>query len=275
MPELPEVENIILGLKNLLKNCIINSVVIFEPKMIAFPVIEKFSKNIKNKKILDITRRGKYILFHLSDDKILVIHLRMTGKLLVKPEEEDRNKHTHLIFKLNSDDDLRFNNIRKFGRVYLIDSDHYEDAGGLAELGPEPLAEDFDLGNFKKIFEGRSGKIKPLLLNQKFIAGLGNIYTDEVLFRSGIHPMRKADTLSDEELENLYNSIRKILKLGIEYNGTTFSDYVNAFGEKGSFQEKLKVYQREGKDCLECDGEIEKEKVGGRSSYYCSQCQKL
>ena len=275
MPELPEVENIVSGLKNLLKNCIINSVIILEKKLISFPEIGTFSRIIENKKILDISRRGKYILIHLSSENILVIHLRMTGKLLVKSSDEPYQKHTHIIFKLNNDKDLRFNNIRKFGRLYLIDSDNYENAGGLSNLGPEPLADDFDFEDFKKLFENRTAKIKSLLLNQKFIAGLGNIYTDEILFRTSIHPETPANKLREKDLKNIYFEMRKILKLGIKYNGTTFSDYVNAFGEKGSFQEKLQVYQKDGEDCPECGTIIEKDKVAGRSSYFCPHCQKV
>ena len=274
MPELPEVENVVLGLKNLIKNYIITSVRIKEANLIAYPELHEFQKQIKNRKIKDITRRGKYILIHLVEDKIMVIHLRMTGKLLVKSSDEALEKHTHIIFKLSQNTDLRFNNVRKFGRIYLIDSDNYEAAGGLSELGPEPLAPDFSFEKFKELFKGRTAKIKSLLLNQKFIAGLGNIYTDEVLYRSDVYPKKHADKLTEKELKKIYNNIRKILKLGIKYNGTTFSDYVNAFGEKGSFQEKLQVYQKEGEKCHKCKERITKDKVSGRSTYYCPNCQK-
>lgn len=274
MPELPEVENVVLGLKNLIKNYIITSVRIKEPALIAYPELKKFKKQIKNRKISDITRRGKYILIHLVEDKIMVIHLRMTGKLLVKSSNEPLKKHTHVIFQLDHNTDLRFNNVRKFGRIYLIDADNYEAAGGLSELGPEPLASDFNFKDFQKLFEGRTAVIKSLLLNQKFIAGLGNIYTDEVLYRSGIHPKLPANKLTEKDMKKLYKNIRKILKLGIKYNGTTFSDYVNAFGEKGSFQEKLQVYQKEGQKCKKCGEIIVKNKVAGRSTYYCPNCQK-
>ena len=274
MPELPEVENVVLGLKNRIKNYIITSVRIKEPALIAYPELKEFKKQIKNRKIANITRRGKYILIHLLENKIMVIHLRMTGKLLVKDSDEAIAKHTHVIFKMDHNIDLRFNNVRKFGRIYLIDSDNYEAAGGLAELGPEPLASDFSFEDFEKLFKGRTATIKSLLLNQKFIAGLGNIYTDEVLYRSGIHPKQNADKLNQKELKKLYKNIRKILKLGIKYNGTTFSDYVNAFGQKGSFQEKLKVYQKAGEKCGKCKKVIVKDKIAGRSTYYCPNCQK-
>jgi len=242
--------------------------------LIAFPKVENFKKEIKNKKILNITRRGKYILFHLSQNKTMVVHLRMTGKLLIKDPETSLDKHTHVIFHLNKDKELRFNNIRKFGRIYLVNDNEYKNAGGLSELGPEPLAEDFTLEKFKKKFNNRTANIKALLLNQKFIAGLGNIYTDEILYRSAVDPKRKANTLKETEINKIYNNMREILKLGIKYNGTTFSDYVNAFGEKGRFQEKLQVYQKNGEKCNRCGRKIKKTKVAGRSTYFCSGCQK-
>jgi len=176
--------------------------------------------------------------------------------------------------KLESGKELRFNNIRKFGRLYLIDNGHPEQAGGLAKLGPEPLSEDFTEKDFKKLFKGRHGVIKSLLMNQKFIAGLGNIYADEILYRAGIDPERKADKISEQEQVELYHIMREILRAGIKFGGTSFSDYVNGLGEKGSFQEELLVYQQSGQACERCSEEIIKKKVGGRSSYYCPGCQK-
>lgn len=276
MPELPEVETVIKGLKPLVEDRIFTGVEIREEKMIAFPEdnIKQFKDELQGSKIEDIKRRGKYIIFELNTDKNMIIHLRMTGKLLVKEVEEFRDKHTHVIFTLNDGQEIRFNNIRKFGRIYLIDENHPEQAGGLAKLGPEPLSDELSPEDFKKLFKGRSAVIKSLLLNQHFIAGIGNIYGDEILYLAGIKPDRKADTLNDEEKEKIYYRMRDILQKGIIYGGTTFSDYVNAFGEKGSFQEELKVHQREGEKCYSCEGEIKKIKVGGRSTYYCPQCQK-
>ncbi|MFW5786970.1 MAG: bifunctional DNA-formamidopyrimidine glycosylase/DNA-(apurinic or apyrimidinic site) lyase [Halanaerobiales bacterium] len=274
MPELPEVESIVNGLKKLIIGSEIKYTIIREKKIIGFPRPEKFKNESQGKKVININRRGKYILINLDNVKEIVIHLRMTGKLLVLPRGKDYNKHTHIIFQLTNSRDLRFNNIRKFGRVYLIDKGDYDKAGGLAELGPEPLSDDFTFLDFVELFEGRTARIKSLLLNQKFIAGLGNIYTDEALFRAGIHPARCADTISESELLKLYKAIREILKLGIKYKGTSFSDYVNALGEAGKFQEKLNVYQKEGEKCPVCGSIIEKEKLSGRSSHYCPECQK-
>ena len=276
MPELPEVETVVRGLRPLITDKIVTAVEIREENMIAYPEndIEAFTNSLTGSKIEAINRRGKYIIMELSTDKNMVIHLRMTGKLLVKEVKEFRDKHTHVIFSLNDGQEIRFNNIRKFGRVYLIDKNHPEQAGGLADLGPEPLSDELTVEEFKKLFEKRRALMKSLLLNQHFIAGIGNIYADEILFRSGIRPDRKANTLNDTEKEEVYNKMREILKKGIIYGGTSFSDYVNAFGEKGSFQEELRVHQREGEECFDCGSIIEKIKVSGRSTYFCSQCQK-
>jgi formamidopyrimidine-DNA glycosylase len=276
MPELPEVETVVKGLRPLITDKIVTAVEIREENMIAFPKadIEAFTDSLVGSKIEAINRRGKYIIIELSQDKNMVIHLRMTGKLLVKEVKEFRDKHTHVIFSLNDGQEIRFNNIRKFGRVYLIDKNHPEQAGGLADLGPEPLSDDLTVEDFKKLFENRRALMKSLLLNQHFIAGIGNIYADEILFRSGVRPDRTADTLTEMEKEAVYHNMREILKKGIIYGGTSFSDYVNAFGEKGSFQEELRVHQRQGEECYECGSIIEKIKVSGRSTYFCPQCQK-
>lgn len=276
MPELPEVETVVKGLRPLVKNKVITAVEIREKNMIAYPKnnIPAFKKELIGSTIKTVKRRGKYIIFSLDSNKNMVIHLRMTGKLLVKEVEAFRDKHTHVIFNLNDGQEIHFNNVRKFGRVYLIDKNSPEQAGGLADLGPEPLAEELSLDDFKKLFAGRRAIIKSLLLNQRFIAGIGNIYADEILFRAKIKPDRKADSLTETEKEEIYYNMREILAKGIIYGGTSFSDYVNAFGEKGSFQEELRVHQREGEKCYNCGTEIEKIKVAGRSTYFCSQCQK-
>ncbi|KXS49479.1 MAG: formamidopyrimidine-DNA glycosylase [Halanaerobium sp. 4-GBenrich] len=276
MPELPEVETVVKGLRPLIKDRRVTAVEIREKNMIAYPEnnIDEFKESLIGSKIEAINRRGKYIIIELNNEKNMVIHLRMTGKLLVKEVEEFRDKHTHVIFSLNDGQEIRFNNIRKFGRVYLIDKNHPEQAGGLSDLGPEPLSEDLTLTDFKKLFKNRRALMKSLLLNQHFVAGIGNIYADEILFLSGVRPDRTADTLTEDEKEKIYHNMRHILKKGIIYGGTSFSDYVNAFGEKGSFQEELKVHQREGEECYSCGTKINKIKVSGRSTYFCPKCQK-
>ncbi|MFW6022898.1 MAG: bifunctional DNA-formamidopyrimidine glycosylase/DNA-(apurinic or apyrimidinic site) lyase [Halanaerobiaceae bacterium] len=274
MPELPEVETIVSGLSLLIKGSTIEDIIIREKNLIAFPSVEEFKDGLKNKSIIAITRRGKYILIRIEGHKTLVVHLRMTGRLLVKSREVEYDKHTHIIFQLNNELDLRFHNVRKFGRMYLVDSGDYTPAGGLANLGPEPLSEKFTLEVFRESISRRSTNIKSLLLNQSFLAGLGNIYTDEALFMAKILPERKADTLTDGEIENLYNAIRYVLKQGVKLGGTSFSDYLNAFGEKGKFQYELKVYQQEGSECTICGSKIIKKRIAGRGTHYCPVCQK-
>ncbi len=274
MPELPEVETIVIGLRELIIGHTINDVIIKEKNIIAFPSPKEFQKELLKKSITAIDRRGKYILIRIEGNKTLVIHLRMTGRLLVKPRGLSYDKHTHIIFKFDDEMDLRFHNVRKFGRMYLVDSGDYGPAGGLDKLGPEPLSEEFTLEVFMEIINTRKTNIKSLLLNQSFLAGLGNIYVDEALFRAFISPRRKADNLSDQEKQRLYQAIRSVLKSGVESGGTTFSDYLNAKGEKGNFQKQLKVYQQEDKECPNCGHRIIKEKIAGRGTHYCPDCQK-
>lgn len=273
MPELPEVETIICGLRDEICGLKITGVEVREEKIIGFPRASKFESQVPGHCITGIKRRGKYIIIELDSGQYIVIHLRMTGKLLTKEKGCDVDKHTHVIFALSDGRELRFNNIRKFGRVYLVDDSNLHQAGGLNKLGPEPLAEDFTVEDFKALLENRRGAIKPLLMKQEFIAGLGNIYTDEALFAAGIAPDRKANTLDESEQEQLYRAIIKTLKAGIKYCGTSVSDYVNSQGEPGSFQEKLQVYQKAGQECPHCGTEISKEKIGGRGTHFCPSCQ--
>ncbi len=275
MPELPEVETVVKGLRPIVEDKKITDIEIRVVDLIGYPEddIDKFKEELIGSSICAVDRRGKYIVFELDIDKKMIIHLRMTGKLLVSEVEKYRDKHTHVIFSLDDGQEIRFNNVRKFGRIYLIDPEHPEQAGGFAELGPEPLSEELTAEKFKKLFENRRGIIKSLLMNQKFIAGIGNIYADEILFLSGIRPDRTADTLTDMEKEKIYFNMRDILTKGILYGGTTFSDYVNAFGQEGSFQVELRVYQKEGEECFKCGTPIEKTKIGGRSTHYCPKCQ--
>ncbi len=273
MPELPEVETIITGLRELVINHTIKEVTVREDKLIAYPTKEEFEISIRNQIIKTINRRGKYILINLSGGKTLVIHLRMTGRLLVKPTEMDYDKHTHIIFHLENGLDLRFHNVRKFGRLYLVDANQWEKAGNLAKLGPEPLSSNFTLKKFRNLLNGKKSNIKALLLKQGFIAGLGNIYTDEALFKAGILPHKLASELSDEQIGKLYRAIREVLKQGIKYGGTSFSDYRNARNQKGNFQNRLLVYNQKGKKCPRCGAEIIKEHIAGRGTHYCPQCQ--
>ena len=270
MPELPEVETIVRGLREPLIGCGFTGVRVGWENLVARPSVKEFEQGLVGQRILGLKRRGKYLVFALSDGGSLIIHLRMTGRLLLKSSTDELDKHDHLIFELDDGRELRFNNVRKLGRVYLVD-DEDEIVG---RLGPEPLDDDFAPADFIALLSARRGKIKPLLLNQRFIAGIGNIYADEALFAAHIHPERRADTLIAGEIERLYQAIRQVLRQGIENRGTTLTAYRDAEGKEGSNQEYLQVFRRAGQPCPRCGTPIERGVVGGRGTYFCSKCQK-
>ncbi|MCF7885129.1 MAG: DNA-formamidopyrimidine glycosylase [Candidatus Marinimicrobia bacterium] len=275
MPELPEVETIIQDLKesNLL-NKKINNVKIRWAKSIATHSTAEFKDELISSKIKNFRRRAKYLVFNLSRDKILIIHLRMTGKIIFYPDNAPFKKHDRVIFHFDNGHQLRFNDTRKFGRIYLTNNP--DDI--LGKLGPEPLDPDFTLADFKNILEGRSGMIKALLLNQSFIAGLGNIYTDEALWEAGIHPKQKANLISTRKQKKLYTAIKHVLKKGIKNKGTSLGsglgNYARTNQEAGNNRKFLNVYQKDGEPCPRCGKKIKKTKVSQRSSHFCSNCQR-
>jgi len=270
MPELPEVETIVRGLREPLVGRQFTGVRVGWENLVARPTVGEFERGLVGQRILGLKRRGKYLVFALSGGGSLIIHLRMTGRLLIKNSNDELDKHDHLIFELDDGRELRFNNVRKLGRVYLVD-DEDEIVG---RLGPEPLDDDFTQADFAALLSARRGMIKPLLLNQQFMAGIGNIYADEALFVARIHPERKADTLTAGEVERLYHAIRQVLAQGIQNRGTTFSDYLDAEGREGRNQEHLRVFRRTGQPCPRCGTPIERTVVGGRGTYFCPKCQK-
>jgi formamidopyrimidine-DNA glycosylase len=269
MPELPEVETIVRGLRGPLVGRQFTGVRVGWANLIARPAVEEFKYRLVGQRILNVKRRGKYLIFALSGGQSLIVHLRMTGRLLIKNRGDELDKHDHLILELDDGRELRFNEMRKLGRAYLVD-DEDEVVGG---LGPEPLDDDFAPADFAALLSGRRGMIKPLLLNQRFMAGVGNIYADEALFSARIHPERRADTLTAEEIERLYRAIRQVLAQGIQNRGTTFSDYLDAEGREGENQEYLEVFRRAGQPCPRCGTPIKRTVVGGRGTYFCPRCQ--
>jgi formamidopyrimidine-DNA glycosylase len=274
MPELPEVETVRRTLEPKLAGLKFTDVQILMPKVIKTPDLEHFKEIILDKKISKINRRGKYLLLHLSEKYILLVHLRMTGRLTYSEKDAPVAKHTHVIFTLSDGCQLRFNDTRQFGRLWLVPTASLEDLSGFKDLGVEPLDEQFTRDYLKKELRRRHTRIKPLLLDQTFIAGLGNIYTDEALHRAKINPERLATTLTPREIAHLYRAIREVLQEGIENRGTTVRDFIDGNGRAGSYQKLLRVYSREGEPCPNCNRNIVRKKVGGRSSYYCPFCQK-
>ena len=275
MPELPEVETIRRSLEPLVQDTTIESVEINYNGIIKCPEPEIFARLLQNKKIKGIGRRGKYLLFTLSDNYTLIIHLRMTGRLTVAvPGAESLAKHTHLVFSLSDGRELRFTDQRKFGLVYLVKTGDWSGIKGLCSLGPEPLEEGFTLAGFEEMAKKLKGGLKSFLLNQKRIAGIGNIYADEILFEAGLHPHRRLESLSRNEIGRLYRAIRRKLHEGVEYRGTSFRDYVDGKGEKGGFQERLQVYDRANEPCVRCGRRLVKTVIAGRGTVLCPHCQR-
>ncbi|WP_027339350.1 DNA-formamidopyrimidine glycosylase [Halonatronum saccharophilum] len=271
MPELPEVQTVVDTLADLVLNKEIIDVEVKQEELIAKPSVKEFKSILKGVKIDRVRRRGKYIVVELSNGYYLVTHLRMTGRFFYASKETKVDKYDYIFFKFKEGDELRLGSKRKFTKTYLVDD--LTEAGSLTKIGPEPLADDFILDWFKKALAKRRGNIKALLLNQRFLAGLGNIYVDEALFLARVHPLRIANSLEDKEVKMLYKSIRQVLSEGIEHRGTTKWDYVDASGQGGSYQNYLRVYDRAGKKCPSCDATIERIKVGGRSTHFCPKCQ--
>ena len=272
MPELPEVQTVVDTLSQFIIDKEIIDVNVIKGKIIAKPKeVQEFIRILEGSKIEGVRRRGKYIIINLDNQYYYVTHLRMTGRFIYSKEEE-QDKYDCIIFGFDDGSRLRLGSKRKFTRTYLVKK--LDEAGSLTKLGPEPLLDEFTLDKFKKMLINRRGRIKPLLLNQKFLAGLGNIYVDEALFIAKIHPVTTADALNGDQIEKLYDAIRQVLSEGIKYRGTTKWDYVDAAGRSGSYQEYLRVYDKEGKECINCGNKLERIKVGGRSSYFCPSCQK-
>ena len=290
MPELPEVETTVRDLERKVRNRTFIDIWTDSVKMINSPLnFEDFKKEIKNEKIQKIWRRGKNIIFELSGGKILLIHQKLTGHLLVgrwKKEkgqwksqikgtlDEPVNRFLHLIFSLDNGEMLGLSDLRKFAKVMLIKKEELENLKDLNELGPEPLDKDFTFEKFKERFKNKKGKIKQVLMDQQVIAGIGNIYSDEILWEAKIHPLRDVGTLNNEELGKIYIAMQKILKKGIELKGESFSDYRTPSGEKGNYDKFRKVYRREGEKCRRCGEVIQRIKIGERSAHFCPNCQK-
>jgi formamidopyrimidine-DNA glycosylase len=271
MPELPEVETVVRGLRTPLIGHTITKVVIIWPRSVGAPDADTFVQRLTGATITGVGRRGKWIVIELSGEQNLLIHLRMTGQLMLEPTDCPGNEYARVILYLDSGRRLRFSDMRKFGRVILT-----EDVNEvLGDLGPEPLTEDFTLQKFKHMLAQRSGRIKPLLLNQRFLAGLGNIYVNEALWQAGVHPLRPANSLSSAEVEALYHAIRAVLRAAIDEGGTTLDNgnFRQANGEAGEFASQLQVYDREGAPCACCGTPVERITVGQRGTYFCPCCQ--
>lgn len=272
MPELPEVETIARGIEPLVINRIIKRVSVHYPKIITGDP-DNFQKKIQSSLIQKVWRRAKLLIFDLAGPRHLVFHLKMTGKVWVPPEDTAPDKHTHIVFHLDDHQTVFFQDQRKFGYCALFTPAELESWKFFAGLGPEPLS--ISREEFAQLFRARKGRIKALLLDQKVISGIGNIYADESLFMAGIHPETPGYRLSDEKLGLLYQSLQEVLVQAIEAGGSSFRDYRNALGYSGMFQEKFLVYGKKGKCCPECGSLIQTCRVAGRTSCVCPVCQNI
>lgn len=273
MPELPEVESIKRTLEKKILGKKITGVKIFwSPAVVSLPG-KDFAGLVKDRVIEGLGRRGKYLLIYLSGGLTMIIHFRMTGRLIYYPENCSADKHTHAVFSLDKGE-MHYSDIRKFGRIQIVPAHDAAGLPSLAKLGPEPLDEEFTLDRLRNLLMGKKTQVKGALLDQKVIAGLGNIYVDEALFRAGILPDRQTSSLQPSEIKRLFKGIVEVLQEGIEARGTSFRDYRDADGNKGLFQETLRVYGRGGLECKNCGQILTRQKIAGRTTVFCRKCQK-
>ena len=272
MPELPEVETVKETLKRKVLNKKIESVTIRYDGIIESPSVLEFTENIKGQTIKDIKRMGKWLIFCL-DDYFLLSHLRMEGKYFLKEKNSEYTKHEHVIFHFSDGTDLRYQDTRKFGKMLLVEKDKLNDARPIKELGKEPWDKTLTSDYLKEKYSSKRLPIKTVILDQSIITGIGNIYADEILFLSRIHPLTKVNLLNEVDLDNIINNTKKVLEKAIRAGGTTIRSYTSDEGVTGRFQNSLYVHCRENEKCLICGNLIIKTKVGGRGTYYCPSCQ--
>lgn len=294
MPELPEVQTIVNDLNKKIAGHRITGVWFDVPKIIKIPKPKELNNRIKNARIEQVKRRGKNILFYLDKNRLLLVHQKLTGHLLIGkwkaarekgkvmmkslikgPLREKVNDYIHLILYLDDGRMIGLSDLRKFAKVLFGAREEIEGMPDLTNLGPEPLDKSFKFIKFVKLIKNEKRKIKQVLMDQEVIAGIGNIYSDEILWEARIHPFRRADSLTSSELKHLWVSMRKVLQKALKLRGTSTSDYRDTSGERGYYTEARKVYQRENEPCKRCKATIKRIKIAGRSGHYCPKCQLL
>ncbi|WP_257346538.1 DNA-formamidopyrimidine glycosylase [Pseudalkalibacillus decolorationis] len=273
MPELPEVETVRRTLETLIIGKKINDVKVRWPKIIKQPDdVEQFRLLVIGQTIQSIGRRGKFLKI-VMNEIVLVSHLRMEGRYLVSNKEDEVDKHTHVIFSFTDGTELRYRDVRKFGTMHVFKLGEEEKDLPLSQLGPEPLSDQFTPDDLMALFQRTTRKIKPVLLDQTVVVGLGNIYVDEALFKAKIHPETAARSLNKKQVNELHQAIVETLKIAVNHGGSTIRSYVNSQGEMGMFQQQLAVYSRKGEPCSTCGNEILRIVVGGRGTHFCPTCQ--
>lgn len=273
MPELPEVETVRRTLIKKVLNKKITMVEILYPNIIVEPSIDEFKKNIINQTIIDIKRKGKWLIFELND-YYLLSHLRMEGKYNLRKNSEKIEKHEHISFIFDDTTCLRYKDTRKFGRMYLYKKEEAYNNKPLNELGLEPWDKNLTEIYLKEKYQNKKLPIKTILLDQSIITGIGNIYADEILFLSNINPLKRCCELNNLELKEIIKNTQDILNKAINDGGTTIRTYESSEGVHGNFQQNLLVHNKEGENCPKCGSKILKIKVNGRGTYYCPKCQK-
>jgi formamidopyrimidine-DNA glycosylase len=273
MPELPEVENVRRSLLPLVVNRRLGAVRVPDGHL-RFPVdTPALRRALPGRRILDIRRRGKYLLFDVEGNRALLVHLGMTGRLAVVPSRRRRETHDRVLLSLEGGEQLRFNDARRFGVVELVSRAEEDEHRLLHHLGVEPLGPAFAAGKLRRAARGRRIPIKSFLMDARQIVGVGNIYASEACFAAGIHPNRPAGGLSPQRWERLAASVRAILGEAITLGGTSFSTFVNAEGSAGRYRRRLMVYGREGEACRRCERTVRRVVHSGRSTFYCPGCQ--
>ncbi len=289
MPELPEVEVVKRSLEKKIQNKIIKNIKINDGNL-RYKVNSKELSILAGKKIKSIERRSKFLIIRIEKKLVLLIHLGMTGKFFFIDknnkkyktsfyydlQEGNNQKHDRLVFFLQNNQKLIYNDIRKFGFIKLYLLNNFLKNNHIKKLGPEPLNRDFNFKYFRNYINGRDRSVKNILMDQKFVSGLGNIYVNEVLFLSGVRPIRKVKTLKDLEIYNIIMNIKKILKTSIKLGGSTIKDFSSENGKKGFFQQHFKVYGRKGEKCsnVDCNNTIMRTLVSNRATFFCHKCQK-
>jgi formamidopyrimidine-DNA glycosylase len=274
MPELPEVETIKEDLRELVVGSRIEGAEVLDTALVEQPSPEEFARRLGGVRITGTRRRAKHLIVELEGGDSLVFQLKIGGQLLLVPPVEEPRTSLMLLLYLDGDRRLFLRDQTGFSRARLLDADELE--ARLSSLGPEPLDEGFDVEYLRETLGSRRAQIKPLILDQKVVAGIGNIYADEILCDARLHPRRKANTLSDEEWSALYEAIRKNLAAGVEHRGTTVRLYRDVLNRPGEHQNYLRVFEKHGSPCPEgCGGEVVQERVGGRPTHFCPECQRV
>jgi len=268
------VETVRRSLESQVKGALISEVVVYDDTVYGDGESgERIANCLKGRRVTALTRRGKFLLLHLDDDWVLIVHLRMTGQFYLLAKQMAAPERLRFMLHLTSGERLCFNDLRRFGRVWLVKEAELGSFKPFQRLAPDPLEQSFDRQAWAQALAKRKAPIKNLLLNQSLMSGLGNIYVDEALFRAGIFPLTPANELSLDDLFSLHQEIKELLKSAIRWRGTTYSDYVDGRGVPGEFAQHLYVYRRQGKLCRNCKTPIQRTKLGGRGTHFCPTCQ--